>query len=61
MYAIRSYYAPAEADFNRVHEGHEGCIAGRDCGSRRTPWPGAIVADRAGKNAVIFYLDMETA
>lgn len=53
-------HTPAEADFNRLHEGHEDCMAGMDCGARRTPWPGAIVASEAGESAVIFYLNMET-
>lgn len=49
-----------EGRYNLAHEGHEYCAAKSDCGSRRTPWPGAIVADPAGKRAVIYYLNMQT-
>lgn len=49
-----------EAAFNLAHEGHDACAAGSSCGSRRTPWPQAIVTDAAGEQAVIFYLNMET-
>lgn len=49
-----------EARYNLAHEGHEGCRAKSDCGSRRTPWPGAIVADPVSERAVIYYLNMQT-
>lgn len=49
-----------EARYNRLREGGEYCAAKSDCGSRQTPWPGAIVADPAGKRAVIYYLNVRT-
>lgn len=49
-----------EAVFNLAHEGHDGCQAGSNCGSRVTPWPGALVTDAPQQRAVIFYSNMHT-
>jgi hypothetical protein len=49
-----------EADYNIAHEGHDDCPQESECGSRRTPWPQAIVADDAQENAIIFYANMQT-
>jgi len=49
-----------EAAFNIEHEGHDGCPAKSRCGSRRTPWPKALVTDIAQEHALIFYANMQT-
>jgi hypothetical protein len=53
-------HTSAELDFNQAHEGHEDCQAQEECGSRQTPWPGAMVVDSSGQTGVIFYMNMET-
>jgi len=53
-------HTPQELDYNQAHQGHDGCSAEEACGSRRTPWPGAIVAGADGQDAVIFYSNMRT-
>lgn len=49
-----------EASYNLAHDGHEDCLAKMDCGSRRTPWPGALVTDASEQHGIIFYRNMET-
>ena len=49
-----------EAAYNLAHEGHEDCLARTQCGSRRTPWPQAIVTDEAGERGIIYYANMQT-
>lgn len=49
-----------ETSYNIAHEGHENCTAKENCGSRHTPWPGALVVDRSERNGIIFYLNMKT-
>ncbi len=50
----------AEHAYNIAHEGHDGCSAKSRCGSRRTPWPQALVTDPSGRQAVLYYLNMQT-
>lgn len=49
-----------EAAYNLAHEGHDDCSAKTQCGSRRTPWPQALVTDEEGRRAVVYYLNMHT-
>lgn len=49
-----------ESSYNNAHEGHENCAASENCGSRYTPWPGALVVDRSERNGIIYYLNMKT-
>jgi hypothetical protein len=53
-------HSAAEHDYNLAHEGHEDCAAKSECGSRRTPWPQALVAGASGERGVIYYLNMQT-
>lgn len=53
-------HTPAEAAFNLAHADHEDCHAKQQCGSRRTPWPGAMVTDDAGRKSIVYYANMET-
>ena len=53
-------HTAAEHSYNIAHEGHDDCAAKSECGSRRTPWPQAVVADPAGQHGVLFYLNMQT-
>ncbi|WP_405242244.1 DUF4185 domain-containing protein [Lentisalinibacter salinarum] len=53
-------HTPAEYSYNIAHEGHEDCVAKSQCGSRRTPWPQALVTDPSGDRAVLYYLNMQT-
>ena len=49
-----------EAAYNIAHEGHDDCSAKSQCGSRRTPWPKALVTDHSQEHAIIYYANMET-
>ena len=49
-----------EASYNIAHQGQEDCPAKRDCGSRRTPWPQALVTEKSGQTGIIYYMNMET-
>lgn len=49
-----------EHAYNISHEGHENCAAKLQCGSRRTPWPQALVTDPSGQRGVVYYLNMQT-
>jgi hypothetical protein len=53
-------HTAAEARYNREHDSAGGCPAQTDCGSRRTPWPQALVVDGTGERALIYYLNMDT-
>lgn len=50
----------AEHSYNIAHEGHDDCVANSQCGSRRTPWPQALVTDPSGHSGVLYYLNMQT-
>ena len=54
-------HTPGEATYNLAHEGHDDCLAKTECGSRRTPWPKALVTDGSGQRAIIYYANMQTA
>jgi len=49
-----------EAAYNIAHEGHGDCSVRSQCGSRRTPWPKALVTDHSQEHAIIYYANMET-
>lgn len=49
-----------EAAFNIAHEGRDDCPAKSQCGSRRTPWPNALVTDRSQEHGIIYYANMQT-
>jgi hypothetical protein len=49
-----------EAVYNLSHEGQDDCPEQSQCGSRRTPWPQALVTDQSREHAIIFYANMET-
>ncbi len=53
-------HTPAEAAYNLAHADHEACPAKVQCGSRRTPWPRAIVTDDEGRKGIIYYANMQT-
>ena len=53
-------HTAAEHSYNIAHEGHDDCIAKSQCGSRRTPWPQALVTDPSGHKGVLYYLNMQT-
>lgn len=50
-----------EAAYNIAHEGHDDCPAKSQCGSRRTPWPNALVTDRSQEHGIIYYANMQTS
>lgn len=47
-------HTAAEQAFNGAHNGSP-CPARSACGARRTPWPGALVADPLRGGALVFY------
>ena len=49
-----------EQAYNVAHEGHDGCAAKSECGSRRTPWPQALVTDPSGRHGILYYTNMQT-
>lgn len=49
-----------EAAYNIAHEGYDDCPARTQCGSRRTPWPQALVTDDLEERAIVYYANMET-
>lgn len=53
-------HTAAEYAYNIAHEGHNGCAAKSQCGSRRTPWPQALVTDSSGHKGILYYLNMQT-
>ncbi len=53
-------HTPEEAAYNLAHEGHADCSAKSECGSRRTPWPQALVTDDSGQSGIIYYTNMQT-
>jgi hypothetical protein len=53
-------HTPEEAAYNLAHEGHDACSAETECGSRRTPWPKALVTDDSGQRGIIYYANMQT-
>lgn len=53
-------HTAAEYSYNIAHEGHDNCVAKSQCGSRRTPWPQALVTNSSGTRGVLYYLNMQT-
>ena len=53
-------HTDAEHAYNLAHEGHDDCAAESGCGSRRTPWPQALVTDASGERGILFFSNMQT-
>jgi len=53
-------HTSSESSYNITHQCQEDNPANKDCGSRRTPWPQALIVDPSGDDGLLFYLNMET-